>query len=25
MTGEVLREYDQQRARNHHGNQVTAR
>src|ERR1700674_5191238 len=25
MTGEVLREYDQQRARNHHGNQLTAR
>jgi dTMP kinase len=25
MTGEVLREYDQQRARNNHGNQLTAR
>ncbi|HZZ07580.1 MAG TPA: thymidylate kinase [Candidatus Binataceae bacterium] len=25
MTGEVLREYDQQRARNSHGNQLTAR
>jgi dTMP kinase len=25
MTGEVLREYDQQRARNNHGNQITAR
>jgi dTMP kinase len=25
MTGEILREYDRQRARNHHGNSITAR